>query len=152
MIFIKFSDYLWLDSDKLKDVLDSSDDPPSLSVHQSQQQQQQENESQSSQSRKPSRTQQLQNPDVLTNDVEVSERDIEEESPSGMMTLIFFIDWLMEFPNYFKSCILKNYYFIPRTTKLCCKPQRWIGPTKLYSALIIFQHTLGSKKHLWDQW
>ena len=81
-----FSDYLWLDSDKLKDVLDSPDDPPSLSPQQSQPPK--EKETQSPQSRKPSRKQQMQSSDVLTDDVEVSERDIEEESPSGIITIL----------------------------------------------------------------
>ncbi len=97
-------------------MLESSDDPPSLSP---QQQSQPEQETLSPQSRKSSRNQQLQSSEVLTNDVEVSERDIEEESPSGIIKPSgLLIKWFLEsFLNYIP--LNKRQIFLFRNLSEC---------------------------------
>ena len=64
IILLFFSDYLWLDTDKLNDVLESSDEPSSLPSQQQQQQQQQHVQTEG-------------HSEVLNNDVE---QDIEDEN------------------------------------------------------------------------
>ena len=66
---------MWLDTDKLHDILESSDDPQNPAASEQQQQPEVEPENQVRNSGEPG-----------PEDVESTERDIEEESPSTVFS------------------------------------------------------------------